>query len=254
MKLGKIHIGTSGWHYRHWIGTFYPAGIKTDQQFQHYKQSFSIVEINNSFYRLPSRDVFESWRKDSPDDFLFVVKASRYITHNKKLKDPEESIKKFFANVRYLKQKLGLILFQLPPAWKKNAERLEAFLAALPKKYRYAFEFRNSTWYDDEIVRVLKKYKCAFCIYELGGHTSPAYVTADFVYLRLHGPGNAKYQGSYTEKQLEDWAAQCQEWRREGLDVFVFFDNDERGYAAFNARMLQSLFNHATSSIEPVNP
>jgi uncharacterized protein YecE (DUF72 family) len=238
---GKIHIGTSGWHYRHWIGTFYPAGTKPDKQFELYKQTFSTVEINNSFYRLPSPDVFRSWRTESPADFLFVVKASRFITHNKKLKDPEESIKRFFANVRYLKEKLGPILFQLPPSWKINAERLEAFLHVLPKKYRYVFEFRNSTWYDDEIISLLKKHNCAFCIYELAGHSSPAYVTADFVYVRLHGPGDAKYQGSYTEKQLKEWAEQCHEWQREGHDVFVFFDNDEQGYAAFNAQSLGNL-------------
>jgi uncharacterized protein YecE (DUF72 family) len=241
MKRKYIYIGTSGWHYQHWIGTFYPAGTKSDEQFERYKETFSTVEINNSFYRLPSPEVFKSWRKESPHEFVFVVKASRFITHNKKLKDPKESIKRFFANVRYLKEKLGPILFQLPPSWKKNAERLEAFLSVLPKKYRYVFEFRNSTWYDEEIVGLLRKYNCAFCIYELAGHTSPAYVTADFAYVRLHGPGNTKYQGSYTQKQLKELAAQCQVWQREGLDVFVFFDNDERGYAAFNAKSLQCL-------------
>jgi uncharacterized protein YecE (DUF72 family) len=238
---GKIYIGTSGWHYRHWIGTFYPAGTKADQQFNLYKQTFSTVEINNSFYRLPSPEVFKSWRKDSPDDFLFVVKASRFITHNKKLLDPKESIKRFFANVKYLREKLGPILFQLPPVWKKNVERLEAFLKVLPKKYRYVFEFRNSTWYDEEINTLLRKHNCAFCIYELAGHVSPATVTADFVYIRLHGPGTNKYQGSYTQPQLAEWADQCKDWQREGLDVFIFFDNDEQGYAAFNAQTLKAL-------------
>jgi uncharacterized protein YecE (DUF72 family) len=241
VKQANIHIGTSGWHYRHWIGTFYPPGTKADQQFRLYQNSFDTVEINNSFYRLPTPEVFKSWRKETPDNFLFVVKASRYITHNKKLKDPEESIKRFFTNVRFLRDKLGPILFQLPPSWKKNAERLHAFVTILPKKYRYVFEFRNSTWYDEEIISLLKKHNCAFCIYELAGHTSPAHVTADFVYVRLHGPGNAKYQGSYTETQLEEWAEQCRNWQREGLDVFVFFDNDEQGYAAFNAQSLKNL-------------
>jgi uncharacterized protein YecE (DUF72 family) len=241
VKQGKIYIGTSGWHYRHWIGTFYPAGTKADQQFDLYKQSFSTVEINNSFYRLPSPDVFKNWRKESPDNFLFVVKASRYITHNKKLLDPLESTKKFFANVRFLKDKLGPILFQLPPTWKKNTERLEEFLVTLSKKYRYVFEFRNSTWYDDDVIDLLKKYNCAFCIYELAGHSSPSHVTADFVYVRLHGPGDNKYQGSYSQRQLKDWADQGMQWKREGLDVFIFFDNDEKGFAAFNAQALKQL-------------
>jgi uncharacterized protein YecE (DUF72 family) len=109
------------------------------------------------------------------------------------------------------------------------------------KKYRYVFEFRNTTWYGDEIVSLRKKHSCAFCIYELAGHTSPPYVTANFVYVRLLGPGNAKYQGNYTEKELKECAAQCQAWQRDGLDVFVFFDNDEEGYSAFNAKSLKSL-------------
>jgi uncharacterized protein YecE (DUF72 family) len=241
MKNGKIYIGTSGWHYAHWIGTFYPAGTKPGEQFQLYKEAFSTVEINNSFYRLPSPDVFDGWRKMSPDNFKFVVKASRFITHNKKLKDPEESIRRFFSNVHYLGEKLGAILFQLPPSWKINADRLNEFICVLPKGYRYVFEFRNNTWHVDQIADLMKNHNCAFCIYELAGYTSPAYVTADFVYIRLHGPGNAKYQGSYTEEQLMEWALQCLVWKGEGLDVFVFFDNDEHGYAAFNAQSLQFL-------------
>ena len=240
MRQGKVYIGTSGWHYRHWIGTFYPPKTKLHEQFDIYKQTFSTVEINNSFYRLPSPETFKSWRTESPDDFLFVVKGSRFITHQKKLIDPEESTKRFFANVKFLREKLGPILFQLPPTWKKNAERFGDFLQVLPRKFRYVFEFRNSTWYDEEIIHLLRQYHCAFCIYELAGHMSPVEVTADFVYVRLHGPGN-KYQGSYSEEQLKQWAEQCKEWQRQGLDVFVFFDNDERGYAAFNARTLKEL-------------
>jgi uncharacterized protein YecE (DUF72 family) len=240
MKQGRIFVGTSGWHYKHWIGTFYPPETKLHEQFNIYKQTFSTVEINNSFYRLPSPETFESWRKESPDNFLFVVKASRYITHQKKLKDPEDTTKRFFENVRYLKEKLGPILFQLPPTWKKNTERLEDFLRVLPKKFQYVFEFRNSTWYDEDIFSLLKKYNCAFCIYEIGGHMAPAKVTADFVYVRLHGPGN-KYQGSYSQEQLAQWAKQCRDWQQQGIDVFVFFDNDEQGYAAFNAQTLQEI-------------
>jgi uncharacterized protein YecE (DUF72 family) len=240
MKVGKLHIGTSGWHYRHWIGTFYPAGTKLHEQFALYKQAFNTVEINNSFYRLPTPEVFKNWRKESPADFLFVVKASRYITHNKKLLDPRESTQKFFANVKFLKEKLGPILFQLPPSWKVNIERFEEFLKVLPRKFRYVFEFRNSTWYSEDVLTLLRKYSAAFCIYELAGHISPADVTTDFVYVRLHGPGD-KYQGSYSQSQLEDWAQQCRAWQRQGLDVFVYFDNDQNGYAAFNARTLAAL-------------
>lgn len=238
----KIHIGTSGWHYKHWIGTFYPSATKSDAQFDYYRRHFNTVEINNSFYKLPSPETFKKWRKESPDDFLFVVKASRFITHMKKLTDPKESSQKFFANVKHLKEKLGPILFQLPPSWKLNIERFAEFLAALPKKHRYVFEFRNETWYDEDVFKLLAKYNCAFCIYELAGHQSPTNITADFVYVRLHGPGN-KYQGSYTLTQLKDWAEQCKEWQKEGLEIFVYFDNDEKGYAAFNAVTLKELIN-----------
>jgi uncharacterized protein YecE (DUF72 family) len=240
MGKGRIYIGTSGWHYRHWIGTFYPAGTKPAQQFDYYKDHFRTVEINNSFYKLPSPETFKQWKTKSPSGFLFVVKASRYITHQKKLKDPRDSYKRFYANVKYLGNKLGPILFQLPPMWNMNIERLCDFLKALPKKFRYVFEFRNSTWYTNEVLELLRKYNCAFCIYELAGHTSPLNVTADFVYVRLHGPGE-KYQGSYTKDQLKDWAARCRKWQKAGKDVFVYFDNDQRGYAAFNAETLIKL-------------
>lgn len=240
MAKGKIYIGTSGWHYRHWMGTFYPPDLKSDQQFPFYQRYFNTVEINNSFYRLPSPETFERWRNESAKDFLFVVKASRFITHNKKLKDPETSYERFFANVKCLKAKLGPILFQLPPTWKVNVQRLHEFIAALPKRFRYVFEFRNETWYIEEVFDLLRKNNCAFCIYELAGHNSPMLVTADFVYVRLHGPGD-KYQGSYSRKQLKDWAEACRGWQQQGLDVFVYFDNDQLGYAAFNAQTLKEL-------------
>jgi uncharacterized protein YecE (DUF72 family) len=240
MKGGKIYIGTSGWHYRHWIGTFYPAGTKSEHQFDYYKQHFNTVEINNSFYKLPAAETFSGWKKNSPEDFLFVVKASRYITHQKKLTDPRATTERFFARVKFLRKKLGPILFQLPPTWKVNVERLRNFLQILPKKFRYVFEFRNSTWYSDEVVNLLKEYNCAFCIYELAGHRSPLHVTADFVYIRLHGPGE-KYRGSYTRQQLKAWALRCRKWQKEKVDVFVYFDNDQMGYAAFNAQVLKTL-------------
>lgn len=237
---GKFYIGTSGWHYKHWKGNFYPVELKADDHFPFYQKKFDTVEINNSFYRLPSAETFARWRKESPKDFVFVIKGSRYTTHQKKLKDPTESSRLFFDHVKHLKKKLGAILFQLPPMWKVNVERFAAFLRVLPRKYRYAFEFRNPTWYTEEIFALLEKYNCAFCMYELAGHTSPHRITADFVYVRLHGPGG-KYQGSYSDVQLGHWAEQCKSWQKSGLDVFVYFDNDQLGYAAHNALTLKAL-------------
>ncbi len=241
-KSGIVHVGTSGWHYKHWLGTWYPEGVRPAEQFAYYKQHFHTVEINNSFYRLPSVECFEAWRKAAPRGFLFAVKASRYITHMRKLMEPERSYEPFMNNVAALKEKLGPILFQLPPRWKINTERLAAFLETLPrpKKRRYAFEFRNPTWYHDEVYALLEEHDCAFCIYELAGHLSPQKVTASFVYVRLHGPG-AKYAGSYSDRQLKSWARKIRAHANEGRDVFVYFDNDEAGYAAFNAERLAQL-------------
>jgi uncharacterized protein YecE (DUF72 family) len=158
----------------------------------------------------------------------------------KKLNLDKQGIKKFFTSVKKLNTKLGVILFQLPPRWKVNTERLKAFIKVLPKKYRYAFEFREHSWHNEQVYDILRAGGCSFCIYELERHLSPLEVTADFVYVRLHGPGN-KYQGSYSLKTLKEWSARCKEWQRQGKDVFVYFDNDQEGYAAFNALTLKKL-------------
>lgn len=240
MAKGKIYIGTSGWHYNHWKGTFYPAEIKDNDQFAFYVKTFNTVEINNSFYHLPAIRTFSNWRKAAPEDFIFSVKASRYITHMKKLIPDQSSIHKFFTHAGRLEEKLGPVLFQLPPHWKINVERFQSFLSILPKGYRYTFEFRNHTWYRDEVYELLEKYNCAFCIYELEKHLSPIRETADFIYVRLHGPGN-KYQGNYTDSILQKWKEKCLQWKRNGKDVYVYFDNDQAGYAAFNAKKLSEM-------------
>lgn len=236
----KLYIGTSGWHYRHWKGAFYPAELKAREHFDYYRKHFDTVEINNTFYRLPAKEVFLSWKDKVSKDFIYVVKASRFITHMKKLKDTSEGLTSFLENTTLLGENLGPILFQLPPNWEINAERLENFLQILPGQFRYVFEFRNSTWYVPEIFCLLEKYNSAFCIYELAGHLSPIRVTADFIYLRLHGPGG-KYQGSYSDDSLQKWALQCREWLDSGRDTYVYFDNDEKGYAASNALKLKEL-------------
>jgi uncharacterized protein YecE (DUF72 family) len=247
-KKGKIYIGTSGWHYKHWVGTFYPEKTKDSEQLAFYLKYFKSVELNNSFYRLPKPRVFANWRKAVPADFIFAVKGNRYITHNKKLNIEKQNISIFFKSVKNLEEKTGPILFQLPPKWNLNVERFARFLKQLPKNYRYAFEFRNHSWYREEIYELLRKYNFAFCVYELEYHLSPREVTADFVYLRLHGPGG-KYQGSYSKTRLESWVEQCEEWSKHGKDVYVYFDNDQKGYAAFNARTLQGLMMKSSRNI-----
>ena len=242
MKKPAIHIGTSGWHYKHWKGPFYPADIAEADQFNYYSRYFSTVEINNSFYMLPSTETFSGWRKAAPSHFLFAVKASRFITHMKKLNLDAQGVKKFFSHADKLNEKLGPILFQLPPKWNVNTERLENFLAVLPRGHQYAFEFRNQTWYNDDVYAILEKHNAAFCIYELEHQLSPLQVTADFVYVRLHGPGK-KYQGTYTNAVLNTWASRCTKWRDEKKQVFVYFDNDQEGYAVRNALTLYQLVN-----------
>jgi uncharacterized protein YecE (DUF72 family) len=240
MLMTRIHVGTSGWHYKHWLGNFYPPDLEPSKMLPHYLRSFRTVEINNSFYRLPPRETFEQWRRSTPADFNFAVKASRYLTHMKKLKDPEEPIARFFDSVAGLGRKLSVVLFQLPPAWKLNLERFEHFLNALPKGYRYTVEFREKSWLTGPVYSLLEQHNIAFCIYELEYFMSPVITTADFVYVRLHGPG-LKYQGSYSDDVLRSWAKHAKKWNAEGKDVYVYFDNDQAGYAAYNAITLQRM-------------
>jgi len=240
MKRGNVLIGTSGWHYKHWKGTFYPDKTKDSEQLNYFIQKFKTVELNNSFYRLPAIETFRNWYAATPHDFIFSVKGSRYISHLKKLILDKQAVDEFLDHVTHLKEKLGPILFQLPPRWEVNVERLSTFVSYLPKNQQFTFEFRNSTWYTEEVYQVLRQHHCAFCIYELAGHQSPEVVTANFIYIRLHGPGD-KYQGSYTDKALKDWAKKCKNWQQNGKDIYVYFDNDQAGYAAFNAQKLLEL-------------
>jgi uncharacterized protein YecE (DUF72 family) len=243
--MARVHIGTSGWHYKHWRGSFYPEKCPASQMLAFYLQHFDTVEINNSFYRLPDPSALACWRGSTPANFVFAVKASRFITHNKKLKDPENALQNFLPRAQVLGKKLGPILFQLPPSWKVNAARLEAFLRTLPRRHRYAFEFREPSWHKPEILSLLRRYNAAYCIYELAGYHTPFAITADFAYVRLHGPGG-KYQGSYTQKKLDEWAGRIAQWQRSLRAVYVYFDNDQAGYAAQNAlelkRMTEAMF------------
>jgi len=236
-----IRIGTSGFHYKHWIGRYYPAGIKPANMLAHYLRDFDTVELNNTFYRLPETASFDAWRNAAPPGFIYAVKGSRFLTHMVKLKDPERGLVNFIPRAERLRQKLGPILWQLPPKWNLNLERLEEFLQKLPRAHRYAFELRNETWMTDEVYDLLRKYNAAFCIYELAGYHTPFLVTADWTYIRLHGPTQLKYQGSYTDAQLEVWAERIREWSRTMKAIYVYFDNDDSAYAVHNALTLKRL-------------
>jgi uncharacterized protein YecE (DUF72 family) len=235
-----IHIGTSGWHYMHWKGPFYPETMAAKEFLGYYTEHFHTTEINNSFYQVPKAKTLIEWRDTTPDTFIFSAKANRYITHMKKLKDPEEGLSRFLSRIDKLGDKLGPILFQLPPRWRCNVDRLNSFLNVLPDGYRYAFEFRDASWFHARVIDALTRRGSAFCIYDLDQHRSPKHVTADFVYVRLHGPG-PRYQGQYLTEVLEGWAEEISRWSREGRDVYCYFDNDQNGYAAQDALRLQGL-------------
>lgn len=236
-----IRIGTSGFHYRHWVGPFYPPKTSTARMLEYYIQHFDTLELNNSFYRLPTIQAFECWRDSTPRNFVFAVKASRFITHNKKLKDPENALENLLPRAEHLGSKLGPILFQLPPKWRVNPERLEALLEILPREHRYAFEFRELSWLKPEINHILSKYNAAFCIYELAGYHTPLEVTADFSYVRLHGPTAGKYQGSYSDEKLGEWARWIEQQAKSLKAIYLYFDNDQAGYAAQNALTLRRM-------------
>jgi uncharacterized protein YecE (DUF72 family) len=216
-----------------------------------YAQHFDTVELNNTFYRLPGENGLHHWRESTPPGFCFAAKGSRFITHMKKLSEPEAAVAKFFERVDLLGAKLGPIVFQLPPWWEVNLERLENFLKALPRGHSYAFELRNFSWHTQDVVKLLQRHQAAFCIFDIAGQQSDYLVTADFTYVRLHGPGGA-YQGSYSAQALEKWAARILQWRKELRAVYVYFDNDQEAYAIHNALHLKQLLGmHVTAQSGP---
>jgi len=239
--MADIRIGTSGFSYKHWIGRYYPADIAPGKMLAHYLRDFDTVELNNTFYQLPNETSFDTWRKSTPRDFLFAVKGSRFISHMIKLKDAQRGLQNFLPRAERLQSKLGPILWQLPPGWKVNVERLEEFLSLLPREHRYTFELRNQTWMTDEVLDVLRKYNAAFCIYELAGYHSPIELTADWTYIRLHGPTQFKYQGSYSDAQLSAWAERIKTWSKKLKAIYVYFDNDDRAFAVENALALKKM-------------
>ena len=233
-----IRVGCSGWQYRHWAGGFYPAGLPQSRWFAHYALSFDTVEINNSFYRLPPSETFAKWREQSPKRFLYAVKASRFLTHMKKLKDPDDPLHRFFERARQLGPHLGPVLYQLPPGWKLDLERFERFLRALPKGHRHTVEFRETSWYDDRVYALLATHGVALCLHDMQGSATERLVVGPFIYVRFHH-GTKKYGGRYADERLDDWADWLAQRSAEGLDVFAYFNNDTGGHAPRDAVRLR---------------
>lgn len=236
-KETSIHIGTSGWLYKHWKGRFYPDNLAEKKYLKYYSEHFLTVEVNSSFYHLLKNESTLNWVKSVPKNFVFAIKASRYITHMKKLKEPEKTTINFFECVKPFGGKIGPILFQLPPNFGYNAERFKSFCEILPKCYKYAFEFRNPSWFNNETYNILRQNNAAFCIYNLGHLQTSKEVTADFAYIRLHG-NYGLGSGKYTGEQLEEFARDIRNFREQVKDVFCYFNNDEAGYAIENAAEL----------------
>jgi uncharacterized protein YecE (DUF72 family) len=234
-----LRIGTSGWAYSHWRGLFYPPKLPRQEWFRFYAGRFATVEINSSFYRLPSETAFLNWQEQAPAGFLYAVKASRYITHLKKLKDPAHPLETFFAHAAHLGDALGPVLYQLPPHWRVNLPRLADFLALLPKDSRHVIEFRDPSWLIDEAFQLMERYRVSHCLHDMAPLEVPCRVTADPVYVRLHG--DPAHGGDYQPATLDIWARRIDDWQHQGLDVFIYFNNDINGYALANATMLKNL-------------
>ena len=237
---GSVHIGTSGWHYDHWKGPFYPESLAGEEFLKHYTRRFQTVEVPQTFYQTPRDQTLIRWRDSVPKGFIFSIIANRYITHMKELRDPQQTVPPFLKRLEVLGEKLGPILFQLPPDWSFNCGRLQAFLRALSKDYRYAFEFRNPSCFSAQVYDALEDYGAAFCIYDLGGQLSPRIVTTDLVYIRLYSPGN-DCSGQYGSQALSGWADTLSAWVERGKQVYCYFDNDQEGYAPQDAAILRRL-------------
>jgi uncharacterized protein YecE (DUF72 family) len=233
-------IGCSGWEYKHWRNDFYPVSIARTRWFDHYAQLFDTVEINNTFYRLPERSTFVAWAARAPRDFLYSIKASRFLTHMKKLKDPEEPLERLFSRMNALGGHLGPVLYQLPPGWKLDRERLEHFLQALPHGFRHVMEFRDPSWYSDDVMRMLERYGVALCLHDMRGSATGRERVGPFVYVRFHG-ASGTYSGSYPDSRLGDWATWLGLQQRSGADVYGYFNNDVGGHAPRNALTLRRL-------------
>jgi uncharacterized protein YecE (DUF72 family) len=238
--MSHLWVGTSGYVYPHWRrGVFYPPGLRQRDELGWYASRFRTVELNNPFYRLPEPESFDRWRDAVPEGFLFAVKASRYITHVKRLRDCEEPLAHFLERATRLGPKLGPILFQLPPTLGLDLDVLDRFLALLPADHRWVVEFRHPSWHRAEAYAALGRHQAGLCI-PVGGRVRPDLVTtAPFAYVRMHAgeaPG-----GGFTREQLEWWAARIRALLRSGKDSYVYFNNDSGGHAPRDARTLLDL-------------
>lgn len=234
-----MRIGTSGWEYDHWRGSFYPADLPKDRWLEHYAARFDTVELNGSFYRLPSAATFASWARRVPAGFRMAVKASRYLTHVRRLNQPGEPLDRLWTRAGRLGPHLGPMLYQLPPRWLPNLERLAAFLAAVPRGRDQAIEFRDRRWYRPDVLALLEEHGIALCLHDMAGSATDATPVGPFVYVRFHGAGE-RYGGRYPDSAVEAWADRIVGWQAEGRAVWAYFNNDVGGHAVRDAERLRA--------------
>jgi len=232
------YIGTSGWHYDHWQDRFYPKTLTKAKWLEFYASHFTTVELNNTFYRLPSETAFTTWHNSSPANFTFAVKVSRFITHIKRLKNSEEAVDNFITRAKILGEKLGPLLYQLPPNMHRNDEVLESFLSTLPQGMKHVFEFRHQSWLEDKVFEILHKHNIGFCVFDMPSVSCPLVATADFGYIRFHG-STGLYWSYYSDEELADWAKRLTNLARSLKAIYIYFNNDAEAFAVRNAITLR---------------
>jgi len=236
----KIYIGTSGWNYKSWKGKFYPGELAQKEWLDYYSKKFNSVEINNTFYQLPKEHTFKNWADHTPKDFIFSVKASRYITHLKKLNECGEAVDKLIEHSSRLKEKLGIFLFQMPANQSKDTGKLKNFLNQLPDKYKYTFEFRHYSWFDDGVFEILDKNNCGVVINSSPDFPFQNIATGKICYIRMHG-SKKLYSSKYSNGELKKFAKIIIKYHNKGFYSFIYFNNDIHGYAVENADTMQKL-------------
>jgi uncharacterized protein YecE (DUF72 family) len=244
-----VYIGTSGWSYPSWRGPFFPREVMVKHHLAYYATQFLTAELNGVFYRTPSLEAVRGWCEQTPDDFVFAWKASKFITHWKRLRDTSRnSLGLIEERLKLLGPKAGPVLFQLPPRFETNRDRLTAFVRLLPKRRRYAFEFRHASWYSAEIFDLLRRHDIALCISDHRDAPAPWVITAHHVYVRGHGPAG-DYKDHYSDEALRSWAKNIAAWRRQGRTVYVYFDNDQKSAAPADALRLLSMLRQRRASV-----
>jgi uncharacterized protein YecE (DUF72 family) len=251
----RLRVGCSGWNYRSWRGRFYPPDLPVARWLEHYAGVFDTVEVNNTFYRLPEAGTFASWRAQTPRGFLAAIKASRFLTHIKRLRDPQEPLERLLTRASALGTSFGPVLYQLPSSFHRDMDRLAGFLQALPRhptpgarrRVRHVIEFRHASWYEPEVFQLLARFDVGLCLHDKSDSAIDAPFVGPWAYVRFHGT-NGHYHGSYSDKALARWAARLAEQWQEGREVYAYFNNDPDAVAPGDALRLRRTLERLTGN------